>query len=95
MFNRIPEHIEINSAAWITALAACTTLNDVTEGKRIHDMLLSRRVPLTTQVYTAILQMYSSFGNIDTARSIFEEMKQRSKVDPAAYVAMISALNKV
>ncbi|EFJ35182.1 hypothetical protein SELMODRAFT_26969, partial [Selaginella moellendorffii] len=73
----------------VTSLvAACTKLQALEEGRRLHEHLIITGFRTDIPLETALLQMYAKCGSLDDAKRVFEGMKARNV---RSYTAMISA----
>ncbi len=82
--------MEIAVSAWSSSLAACGDLTNYTAGKKIHDMLCARKVPLTPFLQASLISMYSKSGDIFGAISVFNSSSAEMR-DTELYNAMIAA----
>ncbi|KAJ0967166.1 hypothetical protein J5N97_024083 [Dioscorea zingiberensis] len=61
-------------------LKACSRLQDVEFGKRIHSHILGLDLIEDVRVRTALVDFYCKCGLLDVARELFEEMRERDLV---------------
>ncbi|XP_020263990.1 pentatricopeptide repeat-containing protein At3g24000, mitochondrial-like [Asparagus officinalis] len=89
LFYRLRDHRNLcpNSISFLGALNACAALGAVKEGKVIHDYFVNSGFKVDRIIGTSLIDMYSKCGCVDTARDIFEGMKDK---DLVAWSAMIS-----
>ncbi|XP_057835660.2 pentatricopeptide repeat-containing protein At1g11290, chloroplastic [Cryptomeria japonica] len=78
--------VELNSLTVVSVLLACAQLRALEEGKWIHDYAIRSGLELDVFVGTALIDMYSKCGRIDTARQLFDEMPRKNVV---SWTAMI------
>lgn len=69
-------------------IKACRVLSDVVFGRCVHGQLLRNGLGLGVHVQTALLDFYSSFGEVAESSKVFEEMSER---DHFAWSAMVFA----
>ncbi|KAL4190686.1 hypothetical protein AMTRI_Chr07g26000 [Amborella trichopoda] len=74
-------------------LKACTDLSDFEYGLRIHDQIVQRSSECEVDVLvgTSLINMYSKFGDVCFARSLFDRMPLR---DIVAWNVMISGYSR-
>ncbi|XP_024521811.1 pentatricopeptide repeat-containing protein At1g11290, chloroplastic-like isoform X2 [Selaginella moellendorffii] len=76
----------------LTALKSCRKLKDLEFSKRIHRDAVASGDISNVFVANTLLDMYVKSGSLDTARSLFEGMKQRSAV---SWTAMIVGYTQI
>lgn len=81
------EDLKPTSATLSTVLPACTKLNDLTRGKKIHGYSTKNGLILDINVGNSLLSMYSKGGITEDAIRLFDEMKSK---DVVSYSAIIS-----
>ncbi|KAH6824474.1 hypothetical protein C2S53_002884 [Perilla frutescens var. hirtella] len=73
----------------VSVLSACAQSGLMDVGQRIHDHYLKqKRIPLTTILGNALVDMLAKCGDINAAREIFDEMMKK---DLVSYNSMIVA----
>eukprot|EP01018_Ginkgo_biloba_P019043 Gb_02373 [translate_table: standard] len=75
------------SVTMVSVLSACAHLGALQEGKWIHNCIIRRGFASDTFVGTALVDMYSKCGDIETARRVFDRMSKRNVVSWNAMVA--------
>lgn len=79
-----------NHAGIVGGLSACGSLGALDQGRWIHAYAERNGMGLDTVLGTALVDMYSKCGCVETAMQVFEEMPRR---DVFAYTVMISGLS--
>ncbi|XP_010277322.1 PREDICTED: pentatricopeptide repeat-containing protein At5g66520-like [Nelumbo nucifera] len=79
-----------NHAGIVGALSACAFLGALDQGRWIHAYVDRNKMELDRILGTALVDMYSKCGCIDTARQVFNEMPER---DVYTFTSMISGLS--
>ncbi|KAJ0989008.1 hypothetical protein J5N97_007364 [Dioscorea zingiberensis] len=69
------------------ALKSCAGLSDIQKGKQIHQQSICLGCEDDLFVRAALVDMYSKCGHIDSARLVFDKMRQR---DLVSWTSMIS-----
>lgn len=89
LFYRLRNHTDLrpNSITLVGALSACAALGGVKEGKEIHEYIIDNGFEVDLIINTSLIDMYSKCGCVETAREIFEGMKDK---DLVAWSVMIS-----
>lgn len=73
----------------VLVLSACAQSGYMDVGQRVHDHYVKlKRIPLTTILGNAFVDMYAKCGSIDVSREIFDEVKGK---DLVSYNSMIVA----
>lgn len=78
-----------NHAGIVGALTACACLGALDQGRWIHAYVNRNGMELDRVLGTALIDMYSKCGCIDTARCVFEGMRNK---DVFAFTSLISGL---
>lgn len=65
---------------WVSLISACSHSRDLEMGRWIHSHLKRRGTTITVPMATALINMYSKCGLIETARTVFNEMTNRNIV---------------
>ncbi|KAI4354344.1 hypothetical protein L6164_003214 [Bauhinia variegata] len=76
------------SYTFSSLIKACTLLMDSSSGKAIHSHVWKHGFELHVFVQTALVEYYSSLGDIDDSKMVFDNMHER---DVFAWTTMISA----
>ena len=89
IFYRLRDHAGLlpNSITLVGALGACAALRAVKEGKEIHDYIVNTGIQVDLIVNTSLIDMYCKCGSVETARELFEGMRDK---DLVAWRVMIS-----
>ncbi|XP_010273294.1 PREDICTED: pentatricopeptide repeat-containing protein At1g15510, chloroplastic [Nelumbo nucifera] len=74
-----------------SVISACELLGDKRLGKEIHGYVNRTEFGVDVSVYNSLIQMYSSFGNLEEAEKIFCRMGPK---DVVSWTAMISGYEK-
>eukprot|EP00257_Ricinus_communis_P023836 XP_015583937.1 pentatricopeptide repeat-containing protein At2g20540 [Ricinus communis] len=74
---------------FLSILCACAQLGALDTGIWIHRYMDRLGLPLTIRLSTGLIDMYAKCGNVDLAKSLFDEMPQR---DTVCWNVMISGL---
>ncbi|KAI3417460.1 uncharacterized protein J3R85_014414 [Psidium guajava] len=91
LFNAMQNHsgLRPNHAGVVAALSACAFLGALDQGRWIHAYVDRTKMKLDRILGTALIDMYSKCGCVETARHVFEEMEER---DVFAFTSLISCL---
>ncbi|KAH9619578.1 hypothetical protein KSS87_023543 [Heliosperma pusillum] len=82
--------VKPNEAAIVCALSSCANLGALDRGDLIHEYIERNRIPVSSNICTALVDMYAKCGRIDCARRVFDTMSKR---DVHNYTSMISGLS--
>ncbi|XP_068656545.1 putative pentatricopeptide repeat-containing protein At1g69350, mitochondrial [Aristolochia californica] len=74
------EGLGMDTATFISVIQACAHLGSLGKGRLIHNKLVAFGFKTNKFVDTALVDMYSKCGDLDTARRVFDHMKERSLV---------------
>lgn len=83
------DKVKPNEAVLVCALSACAHLGALDQGKWIHAYIDKSRAPKTSNISTAVIDMYAKCGRIDCAKQVFDSMSKR---DVLTWTSMISGL---
>ncbi|EPS59463.1 hypothetical protein M569_15345, partial [Genlisea aurea] len=91
-FDEMLSEMEPNEAVLVCALSACSQLSSLEHGNRIHDLILKKKhiVPQTPNITTALIDMYSKCGKIESAYRVFKEYPRKNA---HIFTSMISGLS--
>ncbi|RWR89671.1 pentatricopeptide repeat-containing-like protein [Cinnamomum micranthum f. kanehirae] len=78
-----------NDATAVSVLRACADVGAMSVGQRVHQIINQCELDSKPNVVTALIDMYSKCGCIDTAGRLFDELVDN---DVFAWTAMISGL---
>ncbi|CAH1439574.1 unnamed protein product [Lactuca virosa] len=79
-----------NEAVLVCALSACANLGALDQGKWIHAYIVKTAVNNTSNILTALIDMYAKCGMIDSGYQIFHKIAQP---DVCNYTSMISGFS--
>ncbi|GMN55715.1 hypothetical protein TIFTF001_024840 [Ficus carica] len=86
----VEDGVEVNEATVVSVLRACADAGALGVGRRVHELVEERRVGLKGNVRTALIDMYTKCGCIESARRVFDEGDVGE--DVFAWTAMIAGL---
>lgn len=78
-----------NEAVLVCALTACAHLGALDQGKWIHAYIDKMKLPVSSNIATALINMYSKCGRIESAKQVFYSSWTR---DVMTWTSMISGL---
>nr|GMC60383.1 pentatricopeptide repeat-containing protein At3g62890-like [Ipomoea batatas] len=85
------EHkVKPNEAVLVCALSACAHLGALEQGNWIHTYIDKSGIPYTSNVFTALVDMYAKCGRIDCAELVFNKI---TRPDVHNFTSMISGLS--
>ncbi|XP_051123275.1 pentatricopeptide repeat-containing protein At5g66520-like [Andrographis paniculata] len=70
-FDRMLSEIRPNEAVLVSAISACAHLGSLDHGNRIHGYINANGIPETSNIRTALIDMYAKCGTIDQAYQVF------------------------
>eukprot|EP01083_Nonionella_stella_P006316 18364_1 len=79
--------LQHNHISHVLALKACININDFKAGRDIHSKISSSTNPKlygNTMLQTQLIDLYGHFGDVMTAKDIFEQMKHKDKISLSA-----------
>ncbi|XP_043712104.1 pentatricopeptide repeat-containing protein At5g56310-like [Telopea speciosissima] len=76
-----------NESALVSSLSACAQLGALDQGRWIHAYVKRFGIKLSVRLCTALVDMYTKCGSIDSGYQVFEKMRRR---DVVAWGVMIS-----
>jgi pentatricopeptide repeat protein len=79
--------MKLNQCTLSSVVSACANLATLEQGKQIHGLVIKLSFESDILVESALIDMYSKSGNIDSAHYIFDNMSDRNIV---SWTAMIS-----
>ncbi|WZZ21631.1 hypothetical protein YC2023_123018 [Brassica napus] len=83
------ENVSVNEFTAVCVLSACSDLGALELGRWVHSFVESQRIKLSNFVGNALINMYSRCGDINEAKRVFKEMRDK---DAVSYNTMISGL---
>lgn len=91
LFERMMDEgvVDINDATIVSVLRACADTGALNLGKRVHGVVMEKKIGLLANVSTALIDMYAKCGCIESARQVFVEIVEK---DVFTCTAMISGL---
>ncbi|CAK8577157.1 unnamed protein product [Lathyrus sativus] len=82
--------VKPNEYTMVSALAACSNLVALDQGKWIHVYIRRHKIRMNDRLLASLIDMYAKCGEIESALSVFYEHKVKRKVWP--WNAMIGGL---
>lgn len=73
--------------AMVPIVSACAKLGALNKARLISDYICRNKISLNVILGTAIIDMYSKCGTIDSVRKIFDRMQQRNVISWSAMIA--------
>ncbi|KAL3627406.1 hypothetical protein CASFOL_028769 [Castilleja foliolosa] len=90
MFKEMLEtNIEPDGFTFASVVTACSRLGALSHGKWVHGLMIEKKIELNYILSSALVDMYSRCGRIETAKSIFDSAQ---KTHVSIWNAMINAL---
>lgn len=86
----VEDGVEVNEATVVSVLRACADAGALGVGRRVHELVEGRSVGLKGNIRTALIDMYTKCGCIESARRVFDEGDVGE--DVFAWTAMIAGL---
>ncbi|RZC52989.1 hypothetical protein C5167_011843 [Papaver somniferum] len=68
--------IEPDGFTFASVLTACGRLGAISNGKWVHSLMTERQIELNYILNSALIDMYSRCGRIETAKEVFESVKR-------------------
>ncbi|XP_068645312.1 pentatricopeptide repeat-containing protein At2g17210 [Aristolochia californica] len=69
-----------NVSTLVLVLQACRTLGDITEGLNIHSLIIRKGFSSVLSIQNSLLSLYVKSSNVETARTLFDEMTDRDVI---------------
>ncbi|GAB4833366.1 hypothetical protein Ancab_031609 [Ancistrocladus abbreviatus] len=76
-----------DKVAMVTVVYACARLGALHKAREIHDYIQCKNFSLDVILGTALIDMYSKCGSVDSAREIFEMMREKNVITWSAMIA--------
>lgn len=76
-----------NAVTMLNLIEACSTSGEIERSKWAHGIVIRRGFSSEVAVGTAILDMYSKCGEIETSRKVFDQISSKSTVSWSAMIA--------
>ncbi|KAL6524402.1 hypothetical protein OROHE_016073 [Orobanche hederae] len=89
-FHNMLSEVKPNEAVLVCALSACAGLGSLDQGNWIHGYIDKNFISETSNINTALVDMYAKFGRIDRAYRVFDKISRR---DVQNFTSMISGLS--
>jgi len=90
LFERMLEGgVDVNEATVISVLRGCADSGALSVGRKVHGIVKEKGIDLKTNVCTALIDMYSKCGCLESARDLFDNVLDR---DVFLWTVMISGL---
>ncbi|KAL9664223.1 hypothetical protein QQ045_019622 [Rhodiola kirilowii] len=86
-FRMLEDGVKPNDHTLVSALAACARIGDLEAGKRIHNYMSCNGFKLNRAIGTALVEMYSKCGAVESASKVFSKIKEK---DLLTWTVMIS-----
>ncbi|KAF8403323.1 hypothetical protein HHK36_011425 [Tetracentron sinense] len=81
------EGVVPDKVAMVNVVFACAKLGAMHKAKLVHDYISRKQYSLDVILGTALIDMYAKCGSIDSARDIFDRMKEKNVVSWSAMIA--------
>ncbi|EFJ09463.1 hypothetical protein SELMODRAFT_130050 [Selaginella moellendorffii] len=91
MVSKSPEGMKPDAITFSSALYACTVVGDISQGREIEARTVASGYASDSIVQNALINMYSKCGSLESARKVFDRLKNR---DVIAWNTMISGYAK-
>lgn len=69
--------VKPNDQTLVSSLAACARIGDLESGKRIHNYMSLNRFKVNNAIGSAVVEMYSKCGDIESASKVFSKVKEK------------------
>ncbi|XP_024525037.1 putative pentatricopeptide repeat-containing protein At3g23330 isoform X2 [Selaginella moellendorffii] len=86
-----PEGMKPDAITFSSALYACSVVGDISQGREIEARTVASGYASDSIVQNALINMYSKCGSLESARKVFDRLKNR---DVIAWNTMISGYAK-
>ncbi|PRQ32894.1 putative tetratricopeptide-like helical domain, DYW domain-containing protein [Rosa chinensis] len=74
------ERVEPDQVTMIGVVSSCAQLEDLSLGRKFHGLIREIGLGLTPPLANALMDMYAKCGNLEAARAVFDNMKQKTIV---------------
>lgn len=81
--------VEPDKYTFASVITACARLGALNHGQWVHDMLVQKRIELSFILSSALVDMYSKCGRIQTAKQVFNSVQRN---DVSVWNSMINGL---
>ncbi|XP_002964616.2 pentatricopeptide repeat-containing protein At3g12770 [Selaginella moellendorffii] len=85
------EGVRPNYYTFASVLLACASVGDLRAGRAVHDQILGNGYKITLVNGTALVDLYTSYGSLDEARSLFDQIENR---DEGLWTVLIGGYSK-
>ncbi|XP_020598233.1 putative pentatricopeptide repeat-containing protein At5g40405 [Phalaenopsis equestris] len=72
------EGVSVSEATMVSVLTACANLGALDQGRWAHAYIQKKRIQLTVELGTALIDMYSKCGCVGRAMEVFESMPEKN-----------------
>ncbi|XXG86896.1 hypothetical protein AAC387_Pa11g1716 [Persea americana] len=79
---------EPNSSTVVSVLPAVARLEDLQEGKFIHEWVVRKGMELNEPILNSLIAMYGKCGELGYARQLFDEMPKKNDVSWSAIISV-------
>lgn len=88
LFDRMrDEGIVADKVAVVTVVYACAKLGAMHKARLVHDYIHRNKFSLDVILGTAMIDMYAKCGSIDSARDVFDRMREKNVISWSAMIA--------
>ncbi|XP_052174599.1 pentatricopeptide repeat-containing protein At2g33760-like [Diospyros lotus] len=88
LFDRMREEDVVpDKVAMVTVVNACAKIGALHKARLIHEYIWGRNFSLDVILGTAMMDMYAKCGSLDTAREIFDRMREKNVITWSAMIA--------
>ncbi|XP_065847170.1 pentatricopeptide repeat-containing protein At2g13600 isoform X2 [Euphorbia lathyris] len=77
----------MNEYTFGSCLSACSGLKDLKMGTQVHGLILKSQFSLDVYMGTALIDMYSKCGFVNSAQRVFDEMREKNVVSWNSLIA--------
>ena len=83
-----------DGVTFAAVFSSCGKLGDLEKAQDVHDILISRNVPIDDFLETALISMYSKCGALEKALGVWHEMRRKGRKigEVGAWNAILGAL---
>ncbi|KAI8573632.1 hypothetical protein RHMOL_Rhmol01G0292100 [Rhododendron molle] len=88
LFDRMREEDVIpDKVAMVTVVNACAKMGAMHKARLVHEYIWRRNFSLDVILGSAMIDMYAKCGNLDSAREIFDKMREKNVITWSAMIA--------
>ncbi|EOA39926.1 hypothetical protein CARUB_v10008614mg [Capsella rubella] len=88
------EGFEPDERTLVSMLGACAHLGDLTTGRLVEEMTITKKIGLSTFLGSKLISMYGKCGDLDSARRVFNQMINKDRVVWNAMITVYSQNGK-